>query len=220
MKMNPDDPRLTAYALGELGEAQRKAIEAELDSAVECRHEVEEIARTAALLDAALAAEPLPGLTYAQQLAIQAKLKPGSIKAETRKRSLLTAFREASLIGRAAVCAAVAVVLVALIAVPWFAAHPPTNPRRAPSPIAKAARPVQIVGQASSPAPRPSSPVGETVKPVQGDGAEDSDEAFARWAAPYRRLQIPLVPLEEAASYRPPEILPMQTAPAIRHGRT
>lgn len=39
---------------------------------------------------------------------------------------------------------------------------------------------------------------------------ESEDAAFERWAAPYRRLQIPLVPVEEAASYDPAPISPIQ----------
>jgi anti-sigma factor RsiW len=220
MKMNPDDPRLTAYALGELDAAQRKAIEADLANATECRLEVEEIARTAAWLAAELAAEPLPGLTYAQQMAIEAKLEPGSAKAEAPKRSLLGALRETNLLGRAAVCAGVAVVFVALIAVPWYVTHRPTNPGRASSPIAETAKRVQSVGQASSLPPHPSPSIAETVKRVQSGGAEESDAAFERWAAPYRGLQIPLVPLEEAANYTPPEIRPVQPAPAIGNGKS
>src|SRR5436190_6782886 len=85
MKITPDDPRLTAYALNELDGADRKAIEAELEDSDECQREVDEIARTAALLSAELAAEPLPQLTHAQQLAIAAKLKPHSGKTESEK---------------------------------------------------------------------------------------------------------------------------------------
>src|SRR6266550_8241288 len=85
MKITPDDPRLTPYALDELDGAERKAIEAELEDSDECQREVDEIARTAALLSAELAAEPLPQLTYAQQLAIEAKLKPHSGKTESEK---------------------------------------------------------------------------------------------------------------------------------------
>lgn len=85
MKITPDDPRLTAYALDELAGAEREAIETELETSDECRREVEEIARAAALLSAELAAEQLPELTYAQQLAIESKLKPDSDKTAPRR---------------------------------------------------------------------------------------------------------------------------------------
>src|SRR5438445_4420146 len=83
MKITLDDPRLTAYALDELDGAERETIEAELENYDECQREVEEITRTAALLSAELAAEPLPQLTYGQQMAIEAKLQPGASKSES-----------------------------------------------------------------------------------------------------------------------------------------
>ena len=86
MKITPDDPRLTAYALDELDEAERKAIATDVEISDVCRREIEGIAQTGALLSAELAAEPLPQLTYAQQLAIEAKLKPDSGRTESRKR--------------------------------------------------------------------------------------------------------------------------------------
>jgi anti-sigma factor RsiW len=36
-----------------------------------------------------------------------------------------------------------------------------------------------------------------------------SDADFEAWAAPYRRMHVPLVPLEDVPTYRPPEIRPM-----------
>ena len=44
MKITPDDPRLTAYALDELHGAERKAIETELETSDECQREIEGIA--------------------------------------------------------------------------------------------------------------------------------------------------------------------------------
>src|SRR2546422_4176902 len=115
MRITPDDPRLTAYALDELDGADRKAIEAELEDSNECRREVDEIARTAALLRAELAAEPMPELTYAQQLAIEAKLKPNSGKTESRKHSPIGVLLQGrSLIRRALGFAVGAAVLVGI----------------------------------------------------------------------------------------------------------
>jgi anti-sigma factor RsiW len=47
-------------------------------------------------------------------------------------------------------------------------------------------------------------------KPLVGDQKVTAldDEAFARWAAPYRQLRIPLVSVEEAGRYSPPPIRP------------
>ena len=75
MKINPDDPKLTAYALGELDKAERAAIEAELEKSFACQRAVEEIRETAALLEKKLAAEELPGLAFAQQRKIENQLK-------------------------------------------------------------------------------------------------------------------------------------------------
>ena len=75
MKINPDDPKLTAYALGELDKTERAAIEAELEKSFACQRAVEEIRETAALLEKKLAAEELPGLAFAQQRKIENQLK-------------------------------------------------------------------------------------------------------------------------------------------------
>lgn len=56
----PDDPQLTAYALGELDEDERAAVEARLRADPAARAAVEAIRATAGQLEAALAAEPLP----------------------------------------------------------------------------------------------------------------------------------------------------------------
>ena len=63
MKMNPEDPRLTAYALNELEPGERAAVEAELPNNPECREAVEEIRRAAGVLSRELAAEPCPALS-------------------------------------------------------------------------------------------------------------------------------------------------------------
>lgn len=42
-----------------------------------------------------------------------------------------------------------------------------------------------------------------------GRSEESAEAAFEQWAAPYRKLQIPLVPMEVAASYHPAPIEPI-----------
>ncbi|MEY2881976.1 MAG: hypothetical protein RLZZ15_4356 [Verrucomicrobiota bacterium] len=59
-KLSPDDPRLTAYALGELDPAERAAVEAALTTDPAARAAVEEIRVLSAHLAAALAGEALP----------------------------------------------------------------------------------------------------------------------------------------------------------------
>jgi len=58
--LTPNDPRLTAFALGELEGAERAWIAASVAQRPELRAAVEEIRRSAEELIAALAAEPLP----------------------------------------------------------------------------------------------------------------------------------------------------------------
>jgi anti-sigma-K factor RskA len=197
MKITPDDPRLTAYALGESDAAERKAIEIALENSQECRRAVEEIAQIAGLLTRELTGEVLPGLTYSQQLAIEAKLKPESGEAETKEISFLIGLLGTNAIKRiAAFTAAVAVISVGLIVAFRSDTQKPTEPKLAASPGAKAAT------------------------RVESDKGKESDAAFARWAANYRRLQIPLIPLEEVANYMPPEILPFSPAPTIQNNKS
>ena len=59
-KFSPDDPRLTAYALGELEGAEHAAVEAALREDAALRAVVAEIRATAAQLEGALAGEALP----------------------------------------------------------------------------------------------------------------------------------------------------------------
>ncbi|MFV0443054.1 MAG: von Willebrand factor type A domain-containing protein [Planctomycetaceae bacterium] len=58
--MTPDDPRLTAYVLGELEPADAAAVEASLANSDELRQVVEDLRTTSADLFAALQAEPKP----------------------------------------------------------------------------------------------------------------------------------------------------------------
>jgi Ca-activated chloride channel family protein len=72
MKRHVDDPRLTAYALGELDDAQRAAVEKTLAGSAAARAAVDEIRATAGLLSEALAAEPAAMLTDVQRAALAA----------------------------------------------------------------------------------------------------------------------------------------------------
>jgi hypothetical protein len=78
MKPSPDDPKLTAYALGELPEAERAAIEAALREAPEGQRAVEAIQRGAETLRQELADEPVLDLTSAQRQALLDKTSSGS----------------------------------------------------------------------------------------------------------------------------------------------
>jgi Ca-activated chloride channel family protein len=75
-----DDPRLTAYALGELDSAERAEVARLLTHSPEAQAALAEIKQTVALLESQLQAEPCPALTAPQreliQQAQQAHAKP------------------------------------------------------------------------------------------------------------------------------------------------
>jgi len=73
MNLNPDDPRLTAYVLGELDEAERAEVEAILEKSPEARKEVEEIRSTVERVTMELGTEPLPALSAEEREKITAK---------------------------------------------------------------------------------------------------------------------------------------------------
>ena len=60
MKLTIDDPKLTAYALGELDAAERADIAREVAQSPELQAEVEAIRRTGEQLNRELASEPCP----------------------------------------------------------------------------------------------------------------------------------------------------------------
>ena len=80
MKLDPNDPKLTAYALGELDESERPAIEEALRDDEACRKAVEEIQQVAGLLTEELKGEARPGLLAQQRAAIEAELNKRSAK--------------------------------------------------------------------------------------------------------------------------------------------
>src|SRR5262245_11727393 len=60
MSFNPDDPKYTAYVLGELDENERTAIDADVDADPAAAATVAEIRATTLRLSTALQVEPLP----------------------------------------------------------------------------------------------------------------------------------------------------------------
>ena len=79
--ITPDDPRLTAYVLGELSDAERETVEAHLTTSPACRRAVEELRATTVLLDEALQSEPVTTLTDTQRSAIHSAATTGSVRA-------------------------------------------------------------------------------------------------------------------------------------------
>ena len=73
--LTSDDPRLTAYVLGELDEAERAAVERGLTGSETCRRAVDEIRRSANLLVVALATEPAATLSSTQRQKVERSIK-------------------------------------------------------------------------------------------------------------------------------------------------
>ena len=74
MRNGIDEPKLTAYALGEMDEGERAAVEAAIAGDPEALAHVEEVRRAAGLLEDGLAREPELALTGAQHAAIERRL--------------------------------------------------------------------------------------------------------------------------------------------------
>jgi hypothetical protein len=158
------------------------------------------------LLRAELGAEPLPELTSLQYQAIESKLKPssrklGSIWAGLRSKieTPITAPGGArTRLSRTVVLTAAAVVVVTLLIVYRM---------KEPRPVS---RPIDTAETGPT---ADQNHTAETAEPASARKfREPSDEAFERWVEPYRRLRIPLAPMEAVANYKPSQILP--TLPA------
>jgi anti-sigma factor RsiW len=83
MNFEPDDPRLTAYALGELDGAELREMEAHLLEDPAARRVVEEIRASAAMLKDGFGQETAVGLTDKQRVAIGASNKVVHMHAKT-----------------------------------------------------------------------------------------------------------------------------------------
>jgi Ca-activated chloride channel family protein len=70
MTFNPDDPKYTAYVVGELDDAECAAIETELQTDPQAASLVAEIRAASEQICAALKTEPLPALTVGQREAV------------------------------------------------------------------------------------------------------------------------------------------------------
>jgi Ca-activated chloride channel family protein len=80
MKTQMDDPRLTAYALGELDGDEQREMEAFVASSAEAREAVEDVRRTATLLEGELAKEPAESLSDGARQQIKARVLAGRIR--------------------------------------------------------------------------------------------------------------------------------------------
>ena len=75
MPYDPDDPRLTAYVLGELHGEDREALETLLASDPDASRALDDLRALARMLSESLAAEPAPGLSPDQKRTIAAQLE-------------------------------------------------------------------------------------------------------------------------------------------------
>jgi len=80
MNITPDDPKWTAYVLGELNEAERAQVEQELESSALAREVVEEIRLATSMLKREFAKEQMMGLAAAQRGVIRAKAEPTHVR--------------------------------------------------------------------------------------------------------------------------------------------
>ena len=71
---NPDDPRLTAFVLGEIGDSDRAEIEQLLETSPAAQAAVKEIEETIGVLKEGLSSEPVPALTAEQRAAVEEQL--------------------------------------------------------------------------------------------------------------------------------------------------
>src|SRR5262245_4283213 len=76
MNINPDDPKWTAYVLGELSDAERAEVEKELESSAVAREVVEEIQLATDLLKHEFAQEQPVGLAPEQKRTIESAAAP------------------------------------------------------------------------------------------------------------------------------------------------
>src|SRR5262245_32943987 len=80
VNLNPDDPRITAYALGPLDEAGRAEMEAALAASPEAEAEVEAIRATAARLNEEVAAEATLALTPEQRQRLETAVDDADVQ--------------------------------------------------------------------------------------------------------------------------------------------
>src|SRR5262245_17990407 len=80
MNTQIDDPRLTAYALGELEGDEKREIESLVASSTEAREAIEDIRRTATRLEQELAQEPAAKLDDVSRQQIEARVLAGRIR--------------------------------------------------------------------------------------------------------------------------------------------
>jgi hypothetical protein len=162
MKLTTDDPKLTAYALGELPASERGAVEAALQQSPECRQAVEEIRGMSALLDRELAAEPCLQLQTAQQEAVLGAL--GRPAAAAREGSSWLSWLRWNPTLTLAGAAAAVLILVVVRPSNWRTSSQPATPTKGDE--TEPSTPIAVAPPAVSPSVFPTNAVVSTPEPV------------------------------------------------------
>lgn len=194
MKLQPDDPKLTAYALGELDASEAAAVATAIEQSAECQRAVEEVRQSASLVSTALQTEPCAQLSAAQREAISAALAPkASVSSKSQAQRVRPSFLAAlfawrpqyATIGIWATACLVAVVGWGL----WLEAFHTTNPKsgQQPSEFAIRLSPTPAAPQAVTvpPPPPPSQasrlPIQTAVMPPLSSAAVISNGVLGAW---------------------------------------
>lgn len=97
--INSDDPRLTAYVLGELDDNERAEIEAALAASPELQAEVDSIRQAAALFDDSFRSEEAPALTKELREAIELQCSTASVELADHSMSPKASFLRRHVVG-------------------------------------------------------------------------------------------------------------------------
>ena len=186
----PERELLSAYADGEITAAEDSAIERHLSECAECSKFAAEMRALDRLGRVSLRAIPVT---------------------QRHARRIAATHARRSVLARPAVLAAAAVVLFGLCAIAWLVASRPRAPQRPAE---------HVAGDEGTKGTGPRD-VHTSVKPAETQRRQPRpDDAFEKWAAPYRALCIPLVPMESLANYQPPAAQPVLPAGSKTNGNS
>jgi Ca-activated chloride channel homolog len=199
MNINPDDPKWTAYVLGELSQTERVQVEKELESSAAAREVVEEIRLATSLLRQELSSEAALSLSPEQRNAIAVAAVPQKTRPIWRWAAL------------AAPVAAAGVVAVTL----WFAPVP------VPQLAVKEARPRSL--SASPSAQREAAPTAQVaIKDIREKKSESvtstAADASAAATLQQRQLQRELSANLEVQAIAPAQVQGQQAQQAVVTG--
>ncbi len=209
MNITPDDPILTAYALGELDDGTRAEVEAFLEGNEAARLEVEGIRETIALLTAEFAAETeeVSGLTGEQRAALLAEAEkaegtPNITPLPVRPRIWLRYALAASLL----LCVGAVFVLPALT-------RARESARRQEFPVARQ----EVLPKGDLPEATPSAPQSAVAvqPPVALEKKQENEGAVSAQAAPAAPTAVTADEKDDAGTAQPAqEPVPTPPAPA------